>query len=196
MSYLSVFSPGCGNNILLEDLIPIIFSPIFLNHQTEGFMKKMLVVLTVFLVTIFCSNLTFAEGGEKVGAFASAITSKAPIPPGLFALIAARADEFLYTDGGKLPGGSRTIYAAALMDGIDDAEKADELDDFYLLDIRRKADFDAKHIEGAVHVEFQDVANPGILASLPTDKPILVICYTGHTASVATGILGVLGFDV
>lgn len=156
-------------------------------------MKKLVGLLIAMFLAAPCASNAFAENdGESVGDYASAMKSTAPIHPGHFALIAARADDFL-NEG---PGGARTIYAATLVDGIDDPAKADELDDFYLLDIRRKVDFDAKHIEGAVHVEFQDVANPGVLSALPTDKPILVICYTGHTASVATGILGVLGYDV
>ena len=31
---------------------------------------------------------------------------------------------------------------------------------------------------------------------LPTDQPIVVYCYTGHTGQVAATILQVLGYDV
>jgi rhodanese-related sulfurtransferase len=46
-----------------------------------------------------------------------------------------------------------------------------------------------------VNVQFADVANPGVVAVLPLDRPILVICYTGHTASIANAFLGGLGYD-
>jgi rhodanese-related sulfurtransferase len=123
----------------------------------------------------------------------SIMKSSAPIPPGHFGLIARYADRFLSANNGT--GGNRTIYSQKLMDGIDDPALADEIADFYLLDIRKPADYAAGHIAGAVNVQFGKVADPATLAALPTDKPILVICYTGHTASVANAVLGVLGYD-
>ena len=33
------------------------------------------------------------------------------------------------------------------------------------------------------------------LATLPTDKQIVVYCYTGHTASQVTSLLNALGYD-
>jgi rhodanese-related sulfurtransferase len=39
------------------------------------------------------------------------------------------------------------------------------------------------------------IAKPENLILYPTDKPILVICYTGHTASMTSSILNTLGFD-
>lgn len=157
-------------------------------------MKKMMKQLVMYgmvgLSTLTCATVANAE---DVGEYASAMNSSAPIPAGHFALLAHYADEFLSANNGT--GGHRTLYAQALMDGVDDPAKADEITDFYLLDIRRPADFAAGHIAGAVNVQLGDVANPGVLAALPTDKPILVICYTGHTASIANAILGSLGYN-
>jgi rhodanese-related sulfurtransferase len=73
--------------------------------------------------------------------------------------------------------------------------RADELADYYVLDIRAAADYAAGHIAGAVNVPFADVAKPAALATLPADRPILVVCYSGHTASTATAILDLLGYD-
>ncbi|MCJ7445792.1 MAG: hypothetical protein MUO26_14945 [Methanotrichaceae archaeon] len=44
-------------------------------------------------------------------------------------------------------------------------------------------------------MQLGDLANPDVLAVLPTDRTILIICYTGHSASVATAILGLLDYD-
>jgi rhodanese-related sulfurtransferase len=72
---------------------------------------------------------------------------------------------------------------------------ADEVGGFlsnrYVMDIRSAADFDAGHISGAVNSSLAaivaDAANAG-------DKQILVVCYTGQTASHATVALRLSGF--
>lgn len=157
-------------------------------------MKKVLGAVISMLLMALNSQVVLAEDdGDPVGEYARTMNSSAPIPAGHFALIAHYADAFLSANNGT--GGHRTIYAETLMDGIDDSAKADEITDFYLLDIRRPADYSAGHIEGAVNVQLADVANSEVLAMLPTDKPILVICYTGHTASIVNAILGSLGYD-
>lgn len=153
-------------------------------------MKKFVAYGLVTLSVLTCS--TFAAA-EEVGDYASTVKSSGSLPAGHFALLAKYADEFLSANNGT--GGHRTLYAQSLMDGIDDPTKNDEITDFYLLDIRRPADYAAGHIAGAVNVQLGDVANPGVLAALPTDKPILVICYTGHTASIANAVLATLGYD-
>lgn len=158
--------------------------------QMKKMMKKFAVYGMVGLSMLTGSALANAE---EVGEYASSMNSSAPIPAGHFALLAHYADEFLSANNGT--GGHRTVYAQSLMDGVNDPALADDISDYYLLDIRRPADYAAGHIAGAVNVQLADVANPGVLASLPEDKPILVICYTGHTASIANAILGSLGYN-
>jgi Rhodanese-related sulfurtransferase len=114
------------------------------------------------------------------------------IPPGQFATLAKYADLFLST----APGGSRTIYAETLMDGVDDPNQADELGDFFLVDVRPSNEYCADTVPGAINIPMNDLAKAENLAKLPTDKPILLICNTGHTASISTAVLGVLGYDV
>ena len=119
--------------------------------------------------------------------------TQGPVPAEHVALIARYADALLAANNGT--GGQRTVFAQALMDGVNDAARADELADYYVLDIRSAADYAAGHVPGAVHVPFADVAKPATLAALPTDRPILVVCYSGHTASIATAFLALLGYD-
>jgi rhodanese-related sulfurtransferase len=105
---------------------------------------------------------------------------------------ACEANKFLSTPS----GGHRTIYAQALVDDVDDPNNPiDDLEDFFLMDIRLPADYCAGHIPGAVNIPFLDVAKPENLAMLPIDRPILVICYTGHTASQINAILNMLGYN-
>lgn len=154
------------------------------------------VFLALFAMLFMASNthLALAEkGGGSRGKYASEIVPPAPIPDGHFALLAHYANEFLSANDGT--GGHRTLFAETLMDDIDDPEKADEITDFYLIDIRSPTDYAAGHIAGAVNVPLGGLASPESLATLPTDAPILIICYTGHTASIANAILGTLGYD-
>ncbi|MDH4162207.1 MAG: rhodanese-like domain-containing protein [Nitrospirota bacterium] len=153
-----------------------------------------LAVLMVVGLLLFLPIVVFAEDDEGVGEHVREMAQNAlkpNMPLGHYGIVAKYADQFLSTP----PGGSRTLYAASLMDGINDFEKADELSDFFILDIRSEADFCKGHIAGAVNVPFANVAKPESLVLLPLDRPILVVCYTGHTASQTNAILNMLGYD-
>ncbi|OGW35531.1 MAG: hypothetical protein A2X58_00795 [Nitrospirae bacterium GWC2_56_14] len=153
--------------------------------------KKLLVVLMMMLFVVV-SPAAFADDdeGEGVGHVACKMKSDTPIKPGHFAIIAKHADEYL----SGVPG--RTIFASVFNDNVNDsANPYDDLSDFFVLDIRSAVDFAKGHIEGAVNVPFALVAKPENLVLYPIEKPILVVCYTGHTASVVTGILNTLGYD-
>ncbi len=156
---------------------------------------KSILIALLGTVVFLCSTTFFVfadEGGEGIGEYVSEAAPHGPgaaIPASHYGLIAKFADEFL----SNVP--HRTIYAETLMDGIDDPNIADEITDFFLLDIRKSADFCAGHISDAVNIPFEEVAKPENLFELPTDMPILVICYTGHTASQINSILNMLGYN-
>lgn len=159
-------------------------------------MKRMsLYVLLLAGAILFLPLAVSAEDNEGIGEYVSEMAhhkdSKPNIPNGHFGMMAKYADDFLSTP----PGGGRTLYAKSLMDGIDDPVLADEMSDFFILDIRSAADFCKGHIAGAVNVPFADVAKPHNLVLLPADKPILVVCYTGHTASQTNMMLNMLGYN-
>lgn len=164
--------------------------------------------LVLLLAAVFLCSIAFiafakqdgkdhdSKDGECIGEYVSEAAPKgsgAAIPPGHYGIIASYADVFLSNTD---PSPHRTLYAEDLWDGIDDPNLADELYDFFLLDIRKSKDFVEKgHICGAVNIVFEEVAKPENLAILPTDMPILVICYTGHTASQINSILKMLGYN-
>jgi len=101
----------------------------------------------------------------------------------VYGQIAKRAELFL-------AHGHRTIYAADLQKRLEQGEK------IFLLDIRWSEDYDIAHIPGAINVEFIDVMEPHHLAKLPRDGTLIVIiCYTGHTASQMDAILNLLGYN-
>lgn len=157
--------------------------------------RSTLVVLAVLCSLIVAMSAAAVVHADVIGELVSNSAPKGPgvaVPPGHYGIVAQRAKEFL---NDKVDTPHRTIYAKALMDGVDLPDKADQLDDFFILDIRKPVDYVNGHISGAVNVQFEYVAEPENLAKLPTDKPILVVCYTGHTASQTNAILNLLGYN-
>jgi rhodanese-related sulfurtransferase len=68
--------------------------------------------------------------------------------------------------------------------------------DFFLIDLRKKQDFDEFHIKGATNIFWLDLLNDESLNILPKNKKIFLICYLGHTSSQALVLLKLLGYDV
>lgn len=62
---------------------------------------------------------------------------------------------------------------------------------YYVFDLRSATDFAAGHIKGAINVALKDVVTA---AQGKTDKPILLVCYTGQNAGVACAALRLSGF--
>jgi len=70
-----------------------------------------------------------------------------------------------------------------------------ELDDYFIYSVRQAADFEAGHIPGAINNPFGAGMEQNFASQLPTDKKIIVYCYTGQTASQTVAILRLLGYD-
>lgn len=61
-----------------------------------------------------------------------------------------------------------------------------------LVDVRRHAEFDAGHIDGAISMPLDELET--LSGSLPRDRPIAVICGTGYRSTIAASILERRGF--
>jgi len=68
---------------------------------------------------------------------------------------------------------------------------ADLTNDYYIIDLRAAADYNAGHIDGAMNTTLASVVDQAASAS---GKPILVVCYTGQTASHAVVALRLSGY--
>lgn len=84
-----------------------------------------------------------------------------------------------------------TITAQALFDNLNDGNAAN---DPFIISTQAATDYAAGHIPGAINVPLKDIAKAENLALYPTDRQIVVACYTGHTAAIAAGVLGTLGY--
>jgi rhodanese-related sulfurtransferase len=68
--------------------------------------------------------------------------------------------------------------------------------DYFLIDLRKKEDFDEFHIKNATNIFWLDLLKDENLELLPKNKKIFLICYVGHTSSQALVLLKLLGYDV
>jgi len=71
----------------------------------------------------------------------------------------------------------------------------DTTNDPFILSIRSVEHYALGHITGAINIPLKTLFTEENLAKLPTDRQIVVYCYTGHTASQATALLNVNGYD-
>lgn len=61
-----------------------------------------------------------------------------------------------------------------------------------LLDVREDDEWQAGHADRAVHTPLGQVD----AALVPRDRPIVVVCRSGHRSGLATGLLRAAGHDV
>jgi rhodanese-related sulfurtransferase len=118
--------------------------------------------------------------------FSAVGSAMAQEPTGDAAVIQAAAEQYL---GAGTPP---VISADALFENLNDG---DPDNDPFILSVRSPDHYAIGHIPGAVNIPWKQIANPDNLAKLPTDQPIVVYCYTGHTGQIATTVLNMLGYD-
>jgi rhodanese-related sulfurtransferase len=78
--------------------------------------------------------------------------------------------------------------------------KSDEvysnLDNYYIINYWSETDYNWGHIKGAMqYTPKTSLLLETDLTTLPTDKKIVVYCYTGHTSAPIATYLRVLGYD-
>ena len=88
--------------------------------------------------------------------------------------------------------GPRTIQAADLFDNLNDG---DPENDPYMISLRSAEDYAKGHIPGAVNMGVKELFTLEALATIPPDRDVVVVCYTGQTAGQATAALNMLGYE-
>ena len=88
----------------------------------------------------------------------------------------------------SFPDTRHVIDAESLIERV----KAGE--ELFILDIRSAEDYAAGHIAGAINIPF-GAGMQESFSQIPTDKPVIVYCYTGQTASQVLGVLRMLGYE-
>jgi len=130
-------------------------------------MKKFAVLNLVLVLSLLLGTAALAQDGD-------------------FGVVQRTADT-------ALEGWSPTISADALYENLNDGDTSN---DPFIVSVRAPDQYAIGHIPGAINIPWNQIAKPESLAKLPTDQPIVVYCYTGHTGQVATTVLNLLGYNV
>jgi rhodanese-related sulfurtransferase len=88
--------------------------------------------------------------------------------------------------------GPRTIQAADLFENLNDG---DAENDPTIISLRSAEDYAKGHIPGAVNMNVKEMFTLDNLATIPPDRDVVLVCYTGQTAGQATAALNMLGYD-
>jgi rhodanese-related sulfurtransferase len=83
-----------------------------------------------------------------------------------------------------------TIEAADLFDLVQAKDAG-----YQIVDVRSEEHYALGHIDGAINIPFKTIADDENLTELDDTKKIVVVCYTGHTASMASIVWNMLGYD-
>ena len=102
-------------------------------------------------------------------------------------IIRKAADRYLTT----APDNWRIVKPEWLKEKIDSGQTAD----IFILDVRPDFMYAEGHIKGAVNIPLKTLCKKENLQKLPEGKQIVLICVSGHTASMANAILNMLGYN-
>jgi rhodanese-related sulfurtransferase len=120
------------------------------------------------------------------------IDTEAHEPGGPYSLPSPLAVDITGAAEAYFSEGPRTIQAADLFENLNDG---DPENDPYIISLRSAEDYAKGHIPGAVHMDVKTLFTSDNLATIPPDKDIVVLCYTGQTAGQATAALNMLGYE-
>jgi rhodanese-related sulfurtransferase len=156
-------------------------------------MKTRIIVLLLAVMMLLCGSVLAVESPIGIIPATHAKNFSALIEARDLAIIAKHANDFFTATNGKC--GERVVLASNLNSGVNDPTKADNVSDYYIIDLREPTDYDAGHIKGAVNINLMNLTKPDTLKTLPTDMPILTVCYTGFSGTFAAAILDIMGYD-
>ncbi|MBK8943949.1 MAG: rhodanese-like domain-containing protein [Ignavibacteriae bacterium] len=89
------------------------------------------------------------------------------------------------------------IFAGGFTQKIARNDVMDHTSDYFIVNYWSVDHYNWKHINGAIqYAPKADLDFDTFLKTLPTDKKIVVYCYTGQTSSQVAAYLAVLGYDV
>jgi rhodanese-related sulfurtransferase len=92
---------------------------------------------------------------------------------------------------GKTRGMTRVIPASQVWESLLAKDGR-----YVVVDVRPAEDFAKGHVPGAINLPLDVLFRPEGLAKLPPrDQPIVLVCQSGHTESMALGGLAALGYE-
>ncbi|HKL27355.1 MAG TPA: rhodanese-like domain-containing protein [Desulfuromonadales bacterium] len=104
------------------------------------------------------------------------------------AKILVRADNYLNSVPSQF---DLQVYPADLAADLEDGDAAN---DPVVVSVRGGAHYALGHIPGSINIGYRNVADLANAELLDPTQPIVAYCYTGHTGSLSTMALGILGY--
>lgn len=167
-------------------------TPLFVNcysGQTSSQTVALLNIAGKYATNIqggFNGGISTAEGYE-----AYVDTEEVTIPEETYqvdeAIVAAIAD--YYGDATSNTFSSFNFPPESLAELVDAKSE-----DYTILSIRSAEDYAKGHIEGAINIPFGKGMQERF-SEIPTDKPVVVYCYSGQTSSQTMAVLRMLGYE-
>jgi rhodanese-related sulfurtransferase len=150
-----------------------------------------------FGMTGWTTNSTVAPAAYNRGTDCHNYPVVLGIDPGSIAnaILVSPTDEEVLVEAAMtyLKGGPKYINATSLQSKLSDADPSN---DPFVLSIRSSTDYESGHIPTAVNIPWRSLFSMENLSKLPSDETsIVVVCYTGQSASQVTALLNVLGFN-
>ena len=101
-----------------------------------------------------------------------------------------------YLEGGINKISKNLISSSqTVIDSIELMDKLENNEDLYLLDVRQPDELLESKIDGAVNIPLVEIFQPNGMDSIPTDRPVVVICGSGNRATIATYALAQEGIN-
>lgn len=85
------------------------------------------------------------------------------------------------------------VYPSALAANLEDGDVSN---DPQIISVRSGAHYALGHVPGSINIPYQKVAVLANANLIDPTKPVVAYCYTGHTGSLSTMALGILGYPV
>ena len=101
-----------------------------------------------------------------------------------------------YLDGGMSDLSENLVSSSqTVIDSKELMNKLADNEDLYLLDVRQPDELLESKIDGVVNIPLAEIFQPNGMDSIPTDKPVVIICGSGNRATIATYALAQEGID-
>ncbi|MBE9484099.1 MAG: rhodanese-like domain-containing protein [Bacteroidetes bacterium] len=137
--------------------------------------KKLLYFSLILSLAIFAACSSSSEPEEQVNEFA---------------VVTQTVGDDYVQNYSTASGGVNII-----MDALYLLMTGDEKDDLFIVDLRGATDYNYRHLKGAVNIGLSELIDKVKDGTIPEDKRIICVCYTGQNASIATSVLNLLEFD-
>jgi len=89
---------------------------------------------------------------------------------------------------------ARAEGAVKIAPVIQSQDLKDKLQSYFIIDTRQSEHFARGHLEGAINIPFESIAETASLKKIPPDKNLILVCYDGHASSQAARALNLLGY--